>query len=288
VSGICDQMRPELVIISLRNTQIVLKREIEANTFYETLKKDAQAVAQKKGLTSISFEEVLEYGAYSSKNDEFAERINQAKMEGRKLTSLDVVQCHMQGIMYLPPETIAKKILAYSRFIPIGSNTFFSMESALSRLKNSKLIELVKNGKLDSSNAFEIDTKLGFNPTLEPLVNLLVSPLGLKMMRKNYISGWFSIIYFSEDSLKLIISPLGFKLFEDNHIQSMGQLVHIHPSYYHKLFSEKGLKLFTAGKLFVSESGMLQNAQREFLDPEQFEQLFESISDQGNTLSATL
>lgn len=260
-----------------------IKREIEENVFYQTLKKDAEAAARKKGLTSLSFEQVLEYGEYSAWNDEFAERIAKARASGEKLTETDSLQCYMHGIMYLPPETIVAKKLEFCQFKPIGSNWFFSAEYARSKLKNPRLIELVNNGKLDSSNAVEIDAKLSDNPKLEPLVGLLLSPLGLKMMRKNYISGWFAIIYFTKDSLTPIISANGLKLFENNYIQSMSQLVNLHPSYYPKLFSDAGLRAFESGEVLMSETGYLKDSNGTFLDSSQFELLLEKVAESETT-----
>ena len=256
-----------------------IKRKIEESVFYQTLKKDAEAAARKKGLTSLSFEQVLEYGEYSAWNDEFAERIAKARASGEKLTETDSLECYMHGIMYLPPETIVAKKLEFCQFKPIGSNWFFSTEYARSKLKNPRLIELVNNGKLDSSNAVEINAKLSDNPKLEPLVELLLSPIGLKMMRKNYISGWFAIIYFTKDSLAHVISANGLKLFENNSIQSMSQLVNLHPSYYPKLFSDTGVRAFDSGEVVMSETGYLKDSQGTFLDNSQFELLLEKVEE---------
>ncbi|KTC86847.1 hypothetical protein [Legionella brunensis] len=262
-----------------------IKREIEEDCFYQTLKKDAEAVGRKKGLTSLSFEEVLEYGSYSAWNDDFAERIAKAKISGEKLTEVDSLQCYMHGIMYLPPEMIAAKKLELCQFKPIGSNLFFSAEYARSRLKNPRLIELVNNGKLDSSNAVEIDAKLSDNTKLAPLVDLLLSPLGLKMMRKNYISGWFAIIYFNKSSLEHVISTNGLKLFEHNYIKSMSQLVNLHPSFYPKLFSDIGLKALERGELLMSETGYLKDSSGEPLDSIKFELLLASVAQKENAFS---
>ncbi|QLZ68251.1 hypothetical protein FOLKNPGA_01029 [Legionella sp. PC1000] len=262
-----------------------IKREIEKDSFYQSLKIDAETFTRKKGLTSLSFEEILKYGDYSAQNDEFANRIANAKSSGKKLTNLDSLQCYMHGIMYLPPEIIAAKKLELCQFKPIGSNTFFSKDCARARVKNSTLIELVNSGKLDSSNAVEIDAKLSDNPKLQPLVNLLVSPRGLKMMKKNYISGWFAIIYFNKSSLEHIISANGLKLFENNYINSMRQLTNLHPSYYPKLFSDSGLKAFESGELLMSEAGYLKDAQEEFLDNSQFELLLERVAAKDSIFS---
>ncbi|STX88355.1 hypothetical protein [Legionella feeleii] len=262
----------------------ITKKEIESDESYETLKYDAQHNAYARGLSSLSFEEVLQYGKYSSYNDKFEKAIDMAKSTGQALTELDVIRHYMNGIMYLPPEIIAKKKLDY-RFKPIGSSLFFSYESAVVRLKNCQLMELVKNGKLDSSNALEIDIKLRKDSKIKPIVDLLLSPSGLKMMKKNYISAWFSIVYFDEKSLKSILSKI--ELFEKNHIKSISQVIEMPRSYFTFIFSKEGLSLFDSGQLFLSKNGFLKNHENKTLSDKEIKTLFKQgdLSPKNKTMT---
>lgn len=190
------------------------KEAILNDTFYKFLKEDA-ARNLNKSLEDISFEDAIQHGLYSPENLTFAEQLSRKKQ-------LNEAGClSMTGIMYLPIEIIEEKKKGFLRFIPTGSHMFFSHSYAESQLKSDQLKQLLKSKKIDSSNAVELEAKITES---DPRWSILLSPIGLKMMRRNYISAWYICVYFNFRVAQAIISANGLDAFEKGHIPHISQL----------------------------------------------------------------
>lgn len=151
-------------------------------------------------------------------------------------------------------------------FTPIGGNWFFGIESALCRLKNPKIRSLVKQGKLDSSNAIEIEAKMC--PT-DPRLEFLLSDIGLQMMKENYISGYCIGVYFHNlKDLEALISLNGLTAFEEGLCSSVEKLLKLPAQAISYLFTQ-GFQDFRIGNIRISESGMtLRDRQGQIIDIE--------------------
>ncbi|XVN43167.1 MAG: hypothetical protein RCG15_02480 [Candidatus Rickettsia vulgarisii] len=171
---------------------INIKNEIINDHFYQTILENAGASGAylKKDLSKITFEEAIEYGRYSSDNDKFELLLQ----ENKHLTDSDCYEHDMRSItMYLPKKKIVENIFKFSidNFCPIGSNTIVD-ENLIS---NDRLKALVDKEKLDPSNAFEIQSKIKRSNITESDLDMILSPEGLELMNRNYVSGWYMVVW---------------------------------------------------------------------------------------------
>ena len=226
------------------------QEEIEKHNFYKLLKIDA-AENLKKDIDVISFEEALKYGMYSSRNALFEIELGKKK----PLTKSDCICLSMHGMMYLPPEIIEQKKIEFARFVPIGSNLFFSQTTAEARLQNGRLKELVKAGKLDPSNAVEIEAKL---TATDPILDVLLSPIGLKMMKRNWISGWYIGVYFADlATVQAIISEHGVAAFELGYVKNINVILNMSNGIRKLILSEQGIQALKSGEIVIAETGYI-------------------------------
>lgn len=95
----------ELLYAQSKEKRDEIKTSIQKDLWYEDLVYLASVNLHKKP-EAVSFDEAIKYGVYSDDNDKF-EQLMKSKS---KLTALECGRSDMQAIMYLPQDTIAKKI----------------------------------------------------------------------------------------------------------------------------------------------------------------------------------
>lgn len=99
------------------------KKQLENNSFYDSLKKEA-AINSKKNTSALTVDEIIRYGLMDSFNQDFENLLN-TDMETARVKSK-----YMNGTMYLPADQIE---LLKRKFInpSSGSNLFFDQDFAL-------------------------------------------------------------------------------------------------------------------------------------------------------------
>jgi hypothetical protein len=229
------------------NNSPKLKQEIQNHGWYPDLCQNAARKLAKEP-TQVSFQEVIRYGFYATVNDEF----EQFLAPGKHVSSDDCYRFYMQGVMCLPPDTIEALKQKFQTFIPIGSGLFFGYGST-TKVSYSSLQKLVQDTKLDLPNAVEIEAKISEN---SPRLPILLSKMGLEMMERNYVSGWYVGVYIHDlGDLKALISPNGLTAFEKGYIKSSDQLTQLPVGMLTKVLSDAGLEAFKRGDLFISDTG---------------------------------
>lgn len=215
---------------------------------------------QKKN--SLTFEQIIACDFISFRNQGFEQILKQ----GKRLDKIDCFRAEINGLMYLPPETVAKKRQEFSQSnVPIGGNLFFSREHALANLTNERLKELVEQGKLDPSNAVEIAAKM---QAQDPRLVFLLSDLGLKMLKENYISGWFIAVYFhSLASVRAIISENAWQTFEESLVEDIEQFVGLDPKAVCLILSDQGLQALREARIIpISGHSGFKDLEGNYLD----------------------
>jgi hypothetical protein len=226
------------------------KLAIQDSSLYPKLIKNA-ATNLNKAVSTISFDEAIQHGLTDAITDKANQEFGEFLAKNKVVTELDCYTFSMQGMMYLPAESIKslKNKFLESR-TPIGSNTFFSTECAMKTVENSALKALVLQKKLSPSNAIEIERKM---TSKDPRLEFLLSPIGLEMMERNHISGWYIGVYFQDiDYVKLIISEESLNAFQKSFIK-MKQLATLAPAFGMQLLSSFGLQALYDGEISISE-----------------------------------
>lgn len=233
------------------------KNEILENYYFKKLMENA-AVNLKKDIADISFIEAIKHGVTDALTDNINQEFEKFLAENKKVTTGDCYCLNMQGMMYLPAdkiELLKRKFL--DSIIPIGSNLFWSKDHAKKNLTIPVLKELVENGKLSSSNAVEIECKMRCS---DPRLEILLSPLGLEMMKRNHISGWYIGVYFGLDYTKAVISPEVLNAFEKSFI-TINQLVNLQIAIGIQLLSPFGLQALYDGEIMISNGFSVMDKQ---------------------------
>jgi hypothetical protein len=116
----------------------------------------------------------------------------------------------MQSYMYLPKENIEANIQKFSiyNFCPIGSNLaagdLLRHGHTSRKLAYDKLTNLVQQGVLDPANAIEISYKYQCKSITKEQVDLMLSDVGLELMSRNYVSGWYMAVYLQNKLLTVV------------------------------------------------------------------------------------
>jgi hypothetical protein len=232
---------PSYLISQKQASEIVLKIEkIMGWKNYNEVVKEI-AIVLNKYPDQISNHEVVDYFLYSQRNIVYEKTLK----EGCSINYL------LEGIMYIPSSNFKKLENKFSRFIQLASNLSFSKKEALESLSNLELIQLVEKGIINPSNAMDIEAKLVSRENDPKRWELILSDIGLEMMRLNCFSAFLFCTYLNEESLSYLISESGLSILKQA-LVTWDEVINLPPSLFPYIFSQQGEEDLKSGNLKFS------------------------------------
>lgn len=270
--GLASCVQSSIITYSRGKTEQT-KNDVLQHKYYRQLKQNTQNFLKKQ---HPSFVEIITYGLLDEKNLLVKEKI-------QKRERLTHEECFsLTGPLYLPPYMIEKKRREFASKAPAGSHFFFNRNKkfATEHIRNNTILALMHEGKIDPTNAVDIDNK--FNPNDARLQHLL-SPVGLKMIKENYLSAWWIGAHvFDVEYVKLLTSENAHQFFKEGFARDISKfkLTFTEAAL---ILNEHGLKAFRNGILQISRYGhFVYDKKGNKLDEKSIKSLLSNVNNLSN------